>query len=171
MVLEVGDECQKAVVEKEVQQMLQGCTFTKDQYDHILKIVQQKSHAPTVSNATLLVQQSISTEAEEVTFDVALRVIRYMKRQSGQGLLLSSSSDGLVTTFCDTDWASCVLTRKSVTGYMVKVGQSLVSWKTKKQTTVSKSSVEAEYRSLASTVLELVWFLGLLKEVGAELHS
>lgn len=37
--------------------MLQGCTFTKDQYDHILKIVQQKSHAPTVSNATLLVQQ------------------------------------------------------------------------------------------------------------------
>lgn len=93
-----------------------------------------------------------------------------MKRQSGQGLLLSSSSDGLVTTFCDTDWASCVLTRKSVTGYMVKVGQSLVSWKTKKQTTVSKSSVEAEYRSLASTVLELVWFLGLLKEVGAEVQ-
>lgn len=93
-----------------------------------------------------------------------------MKRQSGQGLLLSSSSDGLVTTFCDTDWASCVLTRKSVTGYMVKDGQSLVSWKTKKQTTVSKSSVEAEYRSLASTVLELVWFLGLLKEVGAEVQ-
>jgi len=47
--------------------------------------------------------------------DAALRVIRYIKRQPGQSLLLSSSSDGLVTAFCDADWASCVLTRKSVT--------------------------------------------------------
>jgi len=52
----------------------------------------------------------------------------------------------------------------------VKVGQSLVSWKAKKQTTVSKSSAEAEYKNLASTVSELVWLLGLLKEVRAEVQ-
>uniref|UniRef100_A0A0V0GS79 Putative ovule protein n=1 Tax=Solanum chacoense TaxID=4108 RepID=A0A0V0GS79_SOLCH len=75
-----------------------------------------------------------------------------------------------MTTFCDDDWASCVLTKKSVTGYMVKVGRSLVSWKAKKQTIVSKSSTEAEYMSIASTVSELVWLLGLLKEVGAEVQ-
>ncbi|XP_055826289.1 secreted RxLR effector protein 161-like [Solanum dulcamara] len=53
--------------------------------------------------------------------------------------------------------ASCPLSRKSVTGYMIMIGKSLVSWKAKKQTTVSKSSAEAEYRSISSNVSELVW--------------
>uniref|UniRef100_A0A3Q7J5P9 Reverse transcriptase Ty1/copia-type domain-containing protein n=1 Tax=Solanum lycopersicum TaxID=4081 RepID=A0A3Q7J5P9_SOLLC len=100
--------------------------------------------------------------------DAALRVIRYLKKQPGQGLLLASDSDGQVTAFCDADWASCTLTRKSVTGYMVKIGRSLISWKAKNQTTISRSSAEAEYRSLASTVSELLWLLGLLKEVGTK---
>uniref|UniRef100_A0A3Q7GKM3 Reverse transcriptase Ty1/copia-type domain-containing protein n=1 Tax=Solanum lycopersicum TaxID=4081 RepID=A0A3Q7GKM3_SOLLC len=52
--------------------------------------------------------------------------------------------------------------QRSVTDYVVKIGKSLVSWKAKKQTIVSKSSAEAEYRSLASTVSELIWLLGLL---------
>jgi len=102
--------------------------------------------------------------------DATLRVIKYLKRQPGQGLLLSSDSDELVSAYYDADWASCSITRKSVTGYMVKIGKSLVSWKAKKQTTVSRSSAEAEYRSLASTVSELVWLLDMLKEVGVEVQ-
>ncbi|XP_049397189.1 uncharacterized protein LOC125861305 [Solanum stenotomum] len=70
----------------------------------------------------------------------------------------------------DLDWASCPFTRRSVTGYMVKIGDYLVSWKAKKQNTVSRSSAEAEYKSLASTVSELVWLLGMLKEVGVEVQ-
>ena len=50
----------------------------------------------------------------------------------------------------------------------MKVGKSLVSWKKKKQMTLPKSSVEVEYISLASNISELVWLLGLMKEVGAE---
>ncbi|XP_049349453.1 secreted RxLR effector protein 161-like [Solanum verrucosum] len=100
--------------------------------------------------------------------DVALRVVRYLKKQPGQGLLFSNSSDELVTAFCDADWATCPLTRRSVTCYVVKIGNSLVSWKAKNQTIVSKSSTE--YISLASTVSELIWLLRLLKEIKVEVE-
>lgn len=56
-----------------------------------------------------------------------------------------------MVAFCDADWASCLLSRKSVIGYMVKVCQSSVSWKAKKHTTTSKILVEAKYKSLSST--------------------
>ena len=48
---------------------------------------------------------------------------------------------------------------------MVKLGDSLISWKSKKQQTVSRSSAEAEYRSLAALVAKLIWLAGLLNEL------
>ncbi|PHU20402.1 hypothetical protein BC332_11553 [Capsicum chinense] len=56
--------------------------------------------------------------------------------------------------------------RRSVTGYFIKIGKSVVCWKSKKQATVSRSSAKAEFRSLAAVTAELVWILGLLKEIG-----
>ncbi|XP_075085021.1 uncharacterized protein LOC142168260 [Nicotiana tabacum] len=75
-----------------------------------------------------------------------------------------------ITTYCDDDWAACPHSRKSVTGFLVKFGNSLISWKSKKQNTTSRSSAESEYRSLASTTAELTWILGLFKEVGIEVQ-
>ncbi|WMV26733.1 hypothetical protein MTR67_020118, partial [Solanum verrucosum] len=72
--------------------------------------------------------------------------------------------------YCDATRAAYTLIRKSVTCFLIKIGDSLVSCKAKKQTTVSKISAEAEYRSLASIVSELVWLLGILKEVGANIE-
>ena len=59
-----------------------------------------------------------------------------------------------------------VETRRLVTGYMIKLGGALVSWKSKKQSTVSRSSAEAEFRSMATTVAEIVWLKGLFRELG-----
>ncbi|XP_047252157.1 uncharacterized mitochondrial protein AtMg00810-like [Capsicum annuum] len=101
--------------------------------------------------------------------EAALRIIKYIKKYLGQGILLSSCSKNEVTVYCDVDWAVCPLTRRSITGYIIKIRDFIVSWKTKKQTTVSRSSAEAEYRSLAFTVTKLVWLLGMLKDLDAKI--
>lgn len=61
------------------------------------------------------------------------------------------------------------MSRCSLTGYCIKLGASLLSWHTKKQNTVSRSSAEVEYRAMASTTSELVWIIGLLQDMGTKL--
>ncbi|KAK3039089.1 hypothetical protein RJ639_028835 [Escallonia herrerae] len=70
-------------------------------------------------------------------WDIALRVLQYLKAAPGQGLFLSADSPLQIYAFCDSDWASYPLTRRSVTGYFVSLGNSPISWRTKKQPTVS----------------------------------
>ncbi|CAM8910734.1 unnamed protein product [Rhodiola kirilowii] len=64
-------------------------------------------------------------------------VLRYIKGAPAQGLLFPANSDLALYAFCDADWASCPLTRKSVTGYCITLGSCAVSWKTKKQPVIS----------------------------------
>ncbi|GAA0173633.1 transmembrane signal receptor [Lithospermum erythrorhizon] len=81
-------------------------------------------------------------------WDAALRVVWYLKNSPGQGILLGSDSDLTLSGWCDSDWASCHMTRRSLTGWLAFLGGSPILWKTKKQKTISLSFSEAEYRSL-----------------------
>ena len=71
-----------------------------------------------------------------------------------------------LTDFSDGDWAKCLFTRKSVSGNMVFFGNSLVSWRSKKQDTVSRSSTESKYKPLGTLASEIIWILKILKDVG-----
>ncbi|PHT76401.1 hypothetical protein T459_19923 [Capsicum annuum] len=97
--------------------------------------------------------------------DAALHVVRYLKGSPSLGILLSSNVDNILKIFCDSDWAFCAVTRKSVTEYCINLGQSLISWKSRKQETISRSITDAEYRSMASAVAEIVWLVGLLDKM------
>ncbi|XP_073302959.1 uncharacterized protein [Primulina huaijiensis] len=97
--------------------------------------------------------------------DAVHRLLRFLKNSPGQGLLFPSKNDLNLVGFCDADWAGDITTRRSVTRYCVFLGKSLISWKSKKQATVSRSSAEAEYRSMASTACEITWLKHLLRDL------
>lgn len=98
-------------------------------------------------------------------------LLKYLKTSPGQGIFFSASSAIQLNAFSDADWASCPDTRRSVTGFCIFLGDSLVSWKAKKQTITSRSSGEAEYRALAGTTSELIWIVQLLKDFHITLSS
>ncbi|XP_019253981.1 PREDICTED: uncharacterized protein LOC109232684 [Nicotiana attenuata] len=98
-------------------------------------------------------------------WEAALRVVKYVKTSPGLGLLMPSEGTDKLRAYCDSDWGGCLQTRKSITGYLVKFGNALISWKSKKQDTVARSSAEAEFRSIASTVAEITWLIRLFNEL------
>ncbi|KAG8488749.1 hypothetical protein CXB51_016615 [Gossypium anomalum] len=96
------------------------------------------------------------------------RVLRYLIGTLDHGLYLSKGQFALVY-YSDADWASSVEDRRSTTGYVVYLGANPVAWCSKKQPVVSRSSSEAEYRSLDNCVSELLWVKWLLDELSMPL--
>ncbi|CAL1374490.1 unnamed protein product [Linum trigynum] len=93
------------------------------------------------------------------------RLLRYLKTNPAKGLFFPSNSNIKLTAFSNSDWAGCPDTRRSVTSFCVFLGSSLISWRSKKQQTVSRSSAEAEYRALADTSQELQWMTSLFQQL------
>jgi len=85
----------------------------------------------------------------------ALHTLRYIKKDPSQGLFFNDKPDYHLQAYCDSDWAQCPCTRRSVSGFFIMLGGSPISWKSKKQPTVALSSAEAEYRSMRAVTTEL----------------
>uniref|UniRef100_A0A2N9IYX8 CCHC-type domain-containing protein n=1 Tax=Fagus sylvatica TaxID=28930 RepID=A0A2N9IYX8_FAGSY len=124
-------------------------TITRPDIVFAVNILSQFMHAPRLPH-----------------LQAANRVLRYIKGSLDQGIFFPSSNTLHVTAYTDSDWASCPTTRRSTTGYFIQLGTSPISWRTKKQTTVARSSAEAEYRAMAVTTCELTWLKQLLADFG-----
>ena len=98
------------------------------------------------------------------------RVLRYLQGTLDLGLHLHRTSPADLTVYTDADWAGCPDTRKSTSGYAVFLGDNLISWSSKRQPTVSRSSAEAEYRAVANGVAEASWLRQLLLELRCPLR-
>lgn len=95
-------------------------------------------------------------------------LLRYLKGTVDQGLLFPADISLNIKAYSDADWGSCVNTRRSTSGLCIFTGDALVSWKSKKQKVVSKSSSEAEYRALVHVTSELTWLNYLPKDFQIE---
>ncbi|CAH9118288.1 unnamed protein product [Cuscuta europaea] len=134
------------------------------------KLLYLTNTCPDISFSVQQLSQFVATPREP-HMQAALRVVRYLKNAPGLGLFYPSENSLQIQAFSDSDWATCPTTRKSITGFCVFLGKSLVSWKSKKQSTVSRSSSEAEYRALASLTCELQWIKYLSDSLSAKLST
>lgn len=106
------------------------------------------------------------------------RILRYLSGTLNDGLLLHRNSplslhafSDSIHAFSDADWAGNKDDYSSTGAYLVYLGSNLISWSSKKQKTVARSSTEAEYRSVAATTAEICWVRSLLSELCINLVS
>ncbi|XP_071741239.1 uncharacterized mitochondrial protein AtMg00810-like [Rutidosis leptorrhynchoides] len=88
----------------------------------------------------------------EHNFDALKRVLRYLRGYVHNRLQLFASSTTKLTTYSDADWGAYPGTYRSTSGYCVFRGDDLLSCSSKRQTTISRSSAEAEYRAVAKYI-------------------
>jgi Reverse transcriptase (RNA-dependent DNA polymerase) len=99
------------------------------------------------------------------------RILRYLKGTLSHGIVLKPASSFTLHAYSDADWAGSVDDRKSTTDFCVYLGPNLISWGSKKQPTVARSSTEAEYKPLAVTSSEVMWLQYLLAELQVSISS
>ncbi|XP_019095621.1 PREDICTED: uncharacterized protein LOC109130491 [Camelina sativa] len=124
-------------------------TITRPDLSYLVHILSQFMKTPLVAH-----------------WEAALHLVCYLKGTPDQGILLRSDSSLTLTAYCDSDLSACPCTRRSLSAYVIYLGDSPISWKTKKQNTVSSSSAEAEYRVMAYTLKEIKWLKGLMEDLG-----
>ena len=93
------------------------------------------------------------------------RILRYLKGTLNHGIFLRKNTSLHLHAFADADWAGNFDDRTSTSGYIVFLGATPISWSSKKQKTVARSTTEAEYRAVATAAAELNWVTNLLKEL------
>ncbi|WMV41466.1 hypothetical protein MTR67_034851 [Solanum verrucosum] len=94
------------------------------------------------------------------------QILCYLKGAPRLGIVYRNNGHTRIECFANADWAGSKIDRRSTTGYCVFVGGNLVSWRSKKQNVVSRSSAESEYRAMARSTCEIMWIHHLLSEVG-----
>ncbi|WVZ83622.1 LOW QUALITY PROTEIN: hypothetical protein U9M48_030750 [Paspalum notatum var. saurae] len=145
-----GDPMKDAIDFRSLAGVLQYLTFTRLDISYAVQQICLHMHDPREPHLAAL-----------------KRILRYIRGTLHLGLHLRPSTQCDLVVYSDANWAGCPDTRKSTSGYAVFLGDNLVSWSSKRQNTVSRSSAEAEYRVVPNAVAEASWLRQLLQE----LHS
>jgi hypothetical protein len=127
---------------------LQYAIITRPDISYVINKASQFMHSPTDEH-----------------WNGVKRILRYLKGTLFYGLHIRVNSSFDLHAYSDADWAGCPDDRRSTSGFYVFLGSNLLSWGFKKQTTVSRSNTEAEYRGMAGACTELIWLQQLLHEL------
>ncbi|KAL6277717.1 hypothetical protein ACE6H2_021318 [Prunus campanulata] len=138
----------------------------KERYQRLVGRLIYLSHTrPDIAYAVSVVSQFMHAPSER-HMDAVNRILRYLKSTPGKGIIFTKNESLTIEGYTDADWAGDNTNRRSTSGYFTFVGGNLVTWRSKKQKVVSRSSAEAEYRAMAQGICELLWVKNVMKELG-----
>ena len=137
----------------------------KGRYQRLVgKLIYLSHTRPDIGFSVSMVSQFMNNPNEE-HMEAVYRILRYLKLTPGKGLFFEKNQRRDIEVFSDADWAGSVQDRRSTSGYCTYVWGNLVTWRSKKQSVVSRSSAEAEFLAMAHGICEGIWLRRVLKEL------
>ncbi|CAN6698728.1 unnamed protein product [Malus baccata var. baccata] len=138
----------------------------KERYQRLVgRLIYLSLTRPDIAYAISIVSQFMHAPSEDHMAAV-MRILSYLKGAPGKGLIFRKHGHMEVKGYTDADWAGNITDRRSTSGYFTFVAGNLVTWRSKKQNVVARSTAEAEYRGMAHGICELLWLRILLTEIG-----
>lgn len=138
----------------------------KEKYQRLVGRLIYLSHTrPDIAYAVSIVSQFMHRPSAE-HMEAVYRILRYLKYSPGKGLFFAKDGDLEINGYTNADWAGSQTDRKSTSGYFTFVESNPVTWRSKKQKVVARSSAEAEFRGMAEGICELLWIKRVLQDLG-----
>ncbi|KAA0045052.1 Cysteine-rich RLK (receptor-like protein kinase) 8 [Cucumis melo var. makuwa] len=139
----------------------------KEQYQRLVgKLIYLSHTRPDIFFVVSVVSQFMQAPYKK-HMEAVNRILIYLKHTPGKGLMFRKTNRKTIEAYTDSDWAESVIDRKSTSSYCTFVWGNLVTWRSKKQSVVARSSVEAEYRAMSLGICEEIW----LQKVLSDLHQ
>ncbi|GJS14014.1 putative RNA-directed DNA polymerase [Tanacetum coccineum] len=143
----------------------------KERYQRLVGKLIYLSHTnPDIAYAVSVVSRFMHAPSK-VYMKAVYRILKYLKSSPGKGLFFGKNQNHQVCGYTNADWAGDRTDGKSTSGYFTFVGGNLVTWRSKKQKVVSRSSAEAKFQGMVHGVCELIWIKRVLKDLGLNLTS
>ena len=143
----------------------------KGRYQRLVgKLIYLAHTRPDIAFAVGIVSQHMHCPNEE-HMGMVYRILRYLKSSPGKGIYFKRTAQRGITVYTDASWAGELTDRRSTTGYCSYVWGNLVTWRSKKQKVVARSSAEAEYRALALGICESIWLKRIMNELKIEIDG
>jgi len=119
---------------------------------------------PDLAYSLSVVSQFMHSPSEE-HMKAVICILQYLKSSPGKEIMFIKGDTLNIEGYTDADWAGSIDDRRSTIEHLTFVGGNLVTWRSKKQGVVARSSAEAEYRGMAKGVCDLLWIKNLLQEL------
>ena len=148
LTLNDGTASADATTYRQVIGALQYLNMTRPDLSYAINKLSQFMHKPTTTHLQHL-----------------KRLLRYLKSTINFGLQLHKPSSFDLVAYSNVDWGGNADNCTSTSAYLIFLGGNPISWSSKKQRTVARSSTEAEYRAIATAALEVMWLKNLLSEL------
>ncbi|RVW86032.1 Retrovirus-related Pol polyprotein from transposon RE1 [Vitis vinifera] len=148
----LGEAKEEPMVDKRMYQRLVGrliyLAHTRPDITYSVSVISQFMHDP-----------------REPHLQTAYKVLHYLKGNPGKGILFKKNNTLALEAYTDADCVGSLVDRRSTTGYCTFLGGNMVTWRSKKQNVVARSSVESEFRVIAQGLCELLWLKIILDDL------